>query len=197
MKQLTPDPWHTVAEKYPVGSRVQGKVISLMDTALSSNWKAVSKDWSIFRKCLGPARSPTVKNPPGWPAGRGRRAQRRSRTPQDLTRAQAGDGQSLGSGEGKYPIGSIIKGPVRNVTDFGIFVGIEEGIDGLGAYLRICQLDKKVKHPSELFKKGDIIEAKVLGNKRRKRAFLSRIQAAGARFRRLSRAPCFDDISLF
>jgi small subunit ribosomal protein S1 len=62
----------------------------------------------------------------------------------------------------KYPVGSIVKGPVRNITDFGIFVGIEEGIDGL-VHISDLHWTKKVKHPSELYKKGDIVEAKVLG----------------------------------
>jgi small subunit ribosomal protein S1 len=62
----------------------------------------------------------------------------------------------------KYPVGSIVKGPVRNITDFGIFVGIEEGIDGL-VHVSDLHWTKKVKHPSELYKKGDIVEAKVLG----------------------------------
>jgi len=62
----------------------------------------------------------------------------------------------------KYPVGSVVKGPVRNVTDFGIFVGVEEGIDGL-AHVSDLHWTKKIKHPSELYKKGDIIEAKVLG----------------------------------
>jgi small subunit ribosomal protein S1 len=62
----------------------------------------------------------------------------------------------------KYPVGSVVKGPVRNVTDFGIFVGIEEGIDGL-VHISDIHWTKKIKHPSELYKKGDIVEAKVLG----------------------------------
>jgi small subunit ribosomal protein S1 len=62
----------------------------------------------------------------------------------------------------KYPVGSMVKGPVRNITDFGIFVGIEEGIDGL-VHVSDLHWTKKVKHPSELFKKGDMVEAKVLG----------------------------------
>src|SRR3989442_10724401 len=61
----------------------------------------------------------------------------------------------------KYPIGSSIKGPVRNVTDFGIFVGIEEGIDGL-VHISDLHWTKKVKHPSDLYKKGDTVEAVVL-----------------------------------
>src|SRR2546422_954291 len=62
----------------------------------------------------------------------------------------------------KYPVGAIIKGPVRNVTDFGVFVGVEEGIDGL-VHISDLHWTKKIKHPSELYKKGDALEAKVLG----------------------------------
>jgi len=62
----------------------------------------------------------------------------------------------------KYPVGTVIKGPVRNLTDFGIFVGIEEGIDGL-VHISDLHWTKKLKHPSELYKKGDMVEAKVLG----------------------------------
>ncbi len=63
--------------------------------------------------------------------------------------------------EDKYPIGSVIKGQVRNVTDFGIFVGVEEGIDGL-VHVSDISWTHRVKHPSELYKKGDVVEAVVL-----------------------------------
>jgi small subunit ribosomal protein S1 len=59
-------------------------------------------------------------------------------------------------------VGSIVKGPVRNVTDFGVFVEVEDGIDGL-VHISDLHWTKKIKHPSELYKKGDVIEAKVLG----------------------------------
>jgi small subunit ribosomal protein S1 len=62
----------------------------------------------------------------------------------------------------KYPMGTVIKGPVRNVTDFGVFVEVEEGIDGL-VHVSDLHWTKKVKHPAELYKKGDVVEAKVLG----------------------------------
>jgi small subunit ribosomal protein S1 len=62
----------------------------------------------------------------------------------------------------KYPVGSVVNGPVRNITDFGVFVGIEEGIDGL-VHISDLHWSKKIKHPSELYKKGDIVQAKVLG----------------------------------
>ena len=63
--------------------------------------------------------------------------------------------------EDKYPIGSVIKGQVRNVTDFGVFVGVEEGIDGL-VHVSDISWTKHVKHPGDLYKKGDEVEAVVL-----------------------------------
>jgi small subunit ribosomal protein S1 len=63
--------------------------------------------------------------------------------------------------EEKYPVGTVIKGKVRNITDFGIFVGIEEGIDGL-VHVSDLSWTHRVKHPSELFQKGDEVEAVVL-----------------------------------
>jgi len=61
-----------------------------------------------------------------------------------------------------HPIGSHIQGKVKNVTDFGVFVGVADGIDGL-VHVSDLHWTKKIKHPSELYKKGDDIEAVVLG----------------------------------
>jgi small subunit ribosomal protein S1 len=61
----------------------------------------------------------------------------------------------------KYPVGAVIKGVVRNITDFGIFVGVEDGIDGL-VHVSDLSWTHRVKHPSELFAKGDEVEAVVL-----------------------------------
>src|SRR6185436_4998562 len=61
----------------------------------------------------------------------------------------------------KYPVGAVIKGVVRNITDFGIFVGVEEGIDGL-VHVSDLSWTHRVKHPSELYKKADEVEAVVL-----------------------------------
>jgi small subunit ribosomal protein S1 len=63
--------------------------------------------------------------------------------------------------EDKYPIGSVIKGQVRNVTDFGVFVGVEEGIDGL-VHVSDMSWTQRIKHPGEIYKKGDEVEAVVL-----------------------------------
>jgi small subunit ribosomal protein S1 len=163
MKQLTPDPWHTVAEKYPVGSRVQGKVISLMDygafVELESGIEGLVhiSEMSWTRKVAHPSKILEVGQQvevvvlnvdPGH-----------RRISLGLKQVMANPWEAA---KEKYPIGSIIKGPVRNVTDFGIFVGIEEGIDGL-VHISDLHWSKKIKHPSELFKKGDTVEAKVLG----------------------------------
>jgi small subunit ribosomal protein S1 len=63
--------------------------------------------------------------------------------------------------EQQYPVGSIVKGKVRNVTDFGIFVGIDEGIDGL-VHISDLTWGQRIRHPSEKYKKGDDVEARVL-----------------------------------
>jgi small subunit ribosomal protein S1 len=163
MKQLTPDPWQTVAEHYPVGSRIQGKVISLMDygafVELESgieglihisemSWtKKISHPSKILQ--IGQTVEVVVLNvDPGH-----------RRISLGLKQVMANPWEEA---KEKYPVGSIVKGPVRNVTDFGIFVGIEEGIDGL-VHISDLHWTKKLKHPSELYKKGDVVEAKVLG----------------------------------
>jgi len=163
MKQLTPDPWHTVAEKYAVGSRVQGKVISLMDygafVELESGIEGLIhiSEMSWTRKIAHPSKILQVGQQvevvvlnvdPGH-----------RRISLGLKQIMANPWEAA---KEKYPVGSVVQGPVRNITEFGIFVGIEEGIDGL-VHISDLHWSKKIKHPSELFKKGDVVEAKVLG----------------------------------
>jgi small subunit ribosomal protein S1 len=163
MKQLTPDPWHTVAERYAVGARVPGKVISLMDygafVELESGIEGLIhiSEMSWTRKIAHPSKVLQVGQnvevvilnvDPGH-----------RRISLGLKQVMANPWELA---KEKYPAGTIIKGPVRNITDFGIFVGIEEGIDGL-VHISDLHWSKKIKHPSELYKKGDMVEAKVLG----------------------------------
>ncbi|HEY7163475.1 MAG TPA: 30S ribosomal protein S1 [Candidatus Binatia bacterium] len=163
MKQLTPDPWHEVANKYPVGTRVQGKVISIMDygafVELESGIEGLIhiSEMSWTKKVAHPSKILQVGQmvevvvlnvDPGH-----------RRISLGLKQVMANPWEEA---KAKYPVGTVVKGPVRNVTDFGIFVGIEEGIDGL-VHISDLHWTKKVKHPSELYKKGDIVEAKVLG----------------------------------
>ncbi|HUK41252.1 MAG TPA: 30S ribosomal protein S1, partial [Candidatus Acidoferrales bacterium] len=163
MKQLTPDPWQTVAEKYAVGSRIQGKVISLMDygafVELESGIEGLIhiSEMSWTRKIAHPSKLLQV----------GQNVEvvvlnvdpNHRRISLGLKQVMANPWEEA---KEKYPVGSVVKGPVRNVTDFGIFVGIEEGIDGL-VHISDLHWTKKIKHPSELYKKGDIVEAVVLG----------------------------------
>jgi small subunit ribosomal protein S1 len=61
----------------------------------------------------------------------------------------------------KYPVGTTIEGKIKNITDFGLFIGIDEGIDGL-VHISDISWTKRIKHPSELYKKGDVVQAIVL-----------------------------------
>jgi len=163
MKQLTPDPWHTVAERFPVGARVQGKVISLMDygafVEIESGIEGLIhiSEMSWTKKISHPSKILQVGQPVEVLI---------LNVDPEHRRISLGLKQVLPNpweeARQKYPVGSVVKGPVRNITDFGIFVGIEEGIDGL-VHVSDLHWTKKIKHPSELYKKGDIVEARVLG----------------------------------
>ena len=163
MKQITPDPWESVTDQYPVDSRITGKVVGLTDYgAFVELEKGVEglihvSEMSWAKKLSHPSKVVQV--------GETVEAMVLNVDP-GRRRISLGLRQVLPNpwflAKEKYPEGSIVKGPVRNITDFGVFVGVEEGIDGL---IHISDLDwtKKIKHPSELYKKGDIVEAKVLG----------------------------------
>jgi len=163
MKQLTPDPWHEVAEKYPVGTRVQGKVISLMDygafVELESGIEGLIhiSEMSWTKKIAHPSKILQVGQTVEVVVLNVDPSHRRISL--GLKQVMANPWEEA---KEKYPVGSVVKGTVRNVTDFWIFVGIEEGIDGL-VHISDLHWTKKLKHPSELYKKGDIVEAKVLG----------------------------------
>ena len=163
MKQITPDPWESVAERYPVDSKITGKVVGLTDYgAFVELEKGVEglihvSEMSWAKKLSHPSKVVQV--------GETVEAMVLNVDP-GRRRISLGLRQVLPNpwflAKEKYPEGSIVKGPVRNITDFGVFVGVEEGIDGL---IHISDLDwtRKIKHPSELYKKGDMVEAKVLG----------------------------------
>jgi small subunit ribosomal protein S1 len=163
MKQITPDPWESVADRYPVDAKITGKVVGLTDYgAFVELEKGVEglihvSEMSWAKKLSHPSKVVQV--------GETVEAMVLNVDPA-RRRISLGLRQVLPNpwflAKEKYPEGSVITGPVRNITDFGVFVGVEEGIDGL---IHISDLDwtKKIKHPSELYKKGDVVEAKVLG----------------------------------
>jgi small subunit ribosomal protein S1 len=163
MKQILPDPWHAVGETYAVGTRVQGKVVSLVDYgAFVELEKGVEglihiSEMSWTKKIAHPSKVVQVGETVDVVV---------LNVDPNHRRISLGLKQVMPNpweqAKEKYPVGSVIQGPVRSVTDFGIFVGIEEGIDGL-VHVSDLHWTKKVKHPSELYKKGDVVEAKVLG----------------------------------
>lgn len=163
IKQIIPDPWNSVQEKYPVGSRVQGKVLSLMDygafVELENGVEGLIhvSEMSWTKKVQHPSKFLQVGETVEVAVLNVDPSHRRISL--GLKQAMPNPWMQL---KEKYPVGSIVNGPVRNVTDFGIFVGIEEGIDGL-VHISDLHWTRKVKHPAELYKKGDLVEAKVLG----------------------------------
>ncbi len=163
MKQIMPDPWNTVAEKFPIGTRLQGKVVSLVDYgAFVELERGVEglihiSEMSWTKKIAHPSKVVQVGEMVEVVV---------LNVDPNHRRISLGLKQVMPNpweqAKEKYPVGTVIKGPVRSVTDFGIFVGVEDGIDGL-VHVSDLHWTKKVKHPSELYKKGDIVEAKVLG----------------------------------
>jgi small subunit ribosomal protein S1 len=161
-KQIRPDPWEEVDLKYPVGAIVRGKVVSMPDYGCfieledgieglvhisEMTWnkrvkhpsKLVEIADTVEAKVLGV----DVEN---------------KRISLGMRQLESNPWDVV---EEAYPVGTIIKGAVRNITDFGIFVGIEEGIDGL-VHISDLSWSQRIKHPSEVFQKGDEVEARVL-----------------------------------
>ncbi|HXG19375.1 MAG TPA: 30S ribosomal protein S1 [Methylomirabilota bacterium] len=163
LKQLVPDPWSTVTERYTVGSRVRGKVVSLADYgAFVELEKGVEgllhvSEMSWTKRVTHPSKLFSVGDEVEVMILEVAPEHRRislglkqiSPNPWEVVRAS-------------HPVGSRIKGKIKSITDFGVFVEVGEGIDGL-AHISDLHWTKKVKHPSELFKKGDEVEAVVLG----------------------------------
>ena len=162
LKQIQEDPWLRAEEKYPVGTRVRGKVVSLTDYGAfveieqgveglihvsEMSWtKRVKHPNKILN--VGDEVEAVVLDIDA----------KAKRIALGMKQIEPNPWTLL---EEKYPIGSVIKGQVRNVTDFGIFVGVEEGIDGL-VHVSDISWTQRIKHPGELFKKGDVVEAVVL-----------------------------------
>jgi len=165
MKQLTEDPWLTVAERYPVGAKVRGKVVSLTDYGafieLEEGVEGLIhvSEMSWTKKVRHPSKLLVEKQEvEAVVLGIDIDAQRIS-----LGLKQLLDNPWKGLAE-RHPIGSKVTGKVRSITEFGIFVGIEEGIDGL-VHVSDFSWTKRIKDPKEiqnLYRKGDEVEALVL-----------------------------------
>jgi small subunit ribosomal protein S1 len=162
MKQLTDDPWSTAAEKYAVGSRVTGKVVSLTDygafVELEEGIEGLIhvSEMSWTRKIRHPSKVVSVGDKVEAIVLDIKPESRRISLGMKQVVPNPWDVISE-----KYPVGTTIEGKIKNITDFGLFIGIDEGIDGL-VHISDISWTKRIKHPSELFKKGDVIQAIVL-----------------------------------
>src|SRR5574340_830447 len=162
LKQLQADPWTTATVKYPVSARVKGKVVSLTDygafVELEQGVEGLIhvSEMSWSKKIKHPSKLLTVgQDVECQVLGLDQEAHRISL---GLKQVETNPWEQLTD---KYPIGSKIQGKVRNLTEFGAFVEVEDGIDGL-IHISDLSWTKRVKHPSEVLKKGDTVDAVVL-----------------------------------
>ena len=161
-KQLIADPWTVVGDQYPVGGRVSGKVVSLTDygafvelePGVDGLIHVSEMSWS--KRVKHPSKILNVGDTvEAMVLGVDSQARRISL---GLKQIEANPWLELAE---KYPVGTRITGAVRNLTEFGAFVEVEEGIDGL-IHISDMSWSKRLKHPSEALKKGDTVEAMVL-----------------------------------
>ncbi len=163
MKQLVPDPWNTVTERYAVEGHVNGKVVSLADYgAFVELEKGVEgllhvSELSWTKRITHPSKLLTVGQDLEVVVLEVSPEHRRI----SLGLKQVGPNPWEQVRE-NHPVGTRIHGKIKSITDFGVFVEIEEGIDGL-VHISDLHWTKKVKHPSELYKKGDEVDAVILG----------------------------------
>ena len=162
-KQLTPDPWLDAAERYPVGAHVHGRVLSVTDygafVELEQGIEGLvhlsemtwSKRLKHPSKLVKPGDEVDTVVLSVNPADR--------RISLGMKQLLENPWENLSE---RYPAGTIVEGRVRNLTDFGAFIEIEDGIDGL-VHVSNLSWTKRVKHPSEVVKKGEKVKAVVLG----------------------------------
>ena len=162
LKQKMTNPWDNIEAKFPIGTKVKGKVVSLMPygafvqlepgveglvhvTELS--WtKRIAKPGDVLKQ---------DQEVEAVVLGINRDEQKISLGVRQL------EGNPWDSAESKYVVGQKVKGKVRNLTSYGAFVELEEGIDGM-VHVSDMSWTRKINHPSEMLKKGDEIEANVL-----------------------------------
>ena len=162
LKQLKPDPWIDASNRFPVGTKVTGRVVNLTDYGafieIEEGVEALIhiSEMSWTRKAKHPSQIVSIGD-----------------TVEAVVLNLDTENKRVSLGmkqikpnpwdliEEKYPVGTIIEGRIKNITDFGLFIGIDEEIDGL-VHISDISWTKKIKHPSELYKKGDEIQAKVM-----------------------------------
>lgn len=161
-KQLTPDPWLDAEHRYPVGARVQGRIISVTDygafveleQGIEGLVHVSEMTWS--KRMKHPSKLVSVGDQVECVVLNVNPQERRISL--GMRQLASNPWDALHE---KYPVGATVEGRVRNLTDFGAFIEIEDGIDGL-VHVSNLSWTKRVKHPSEVLKKGDRVKAIVL-----------------------------------
>jgi small subunit ribosomal protein S1 len=162
LKQTTADPWSLVAEKFPVGAQLQGRVVSITDYgAFIELDKGVEglvhvSEMSWTRRVRHPSKIVAVGDVVDVvvlsldPA--------RKRISLGMKQIKANPWVTVAE---KYPVGTVLQGRIRNITEFGIFIGLDEGIDGM-VHVSDISWTKRIRHPGEIYKKGQEVQAIVL-----------------------------------
>ncbi|MGA9039184.1 MAG: 30S ribosomal protein S1 [Terriglobales bacterium] len=161
-KQLTPDPWLDAEHRYPVGAHVHGRVISVTDygafveleQGIEGLVHVSEMTWS--KRMKHPSKLVNVGDQVDCVVLSVNPTERRISL--GMRQLATNPWDAL---HDKYPVGAQVEGRVRNLTDFGAFIEIEDGIDGL-VHVSNLSWTKRVKHPSEVLKKGDRVKAVVL-----------------------------------
>ena len=162
LKQVLPDPWNSVLEKYPTGSRTKGKVVNVTDYGVfveleegieglvhisELTWSKKMKHPSKLVRIGDEVEVMVLDCDPV-----------KRRISLGMKQVEPNPWTLI---EERYPVGTKVVGRVKTVTDFGIFIGFEEGVDGL-VHVSEISWTKKIRHPSEFYKKGQEVEAVVL-----------------------------------
>jgi len=162
LKQIQPDPWRDAAMKYPLGRRIQGRVVSLTDYGAFLELEPGIEGLVHISEMSWTKR---IKHP-------SKMVNLNDTVEAVVLDVDEGNRKiSLGMKqiepnpwsliEEKYPVGTRVRGPVRNITNFGLFVGLEEGIDGL-VHVSDISWTEQIKHPKDKYNEGDEVEAIVL-----------------------------------
>ena len=162
IKQLTPDPWTGIEEKYPVEATVSGRIATLkkygafveLEEGVEGLVHISEMSWT--RKVMHPSELFRVGDIVETMVLSMDVAKKRISLSVKQLEPNPWDVITE-----EYPIGAIIEGKIKNITDFGVFVGIDKGIDGL-VHISDISWTKQIKHPSELYKKGDDVRAVIL-----------------------------------
>jgi small subunit ribosomal protein S1 len=171
LKQLTDDPWLLAGQKYQVGARVTGRVVSLTDygafVELESGLEGLIhvSEMSWTRKVRNP--SSVLKVGDMVESIILNMDLNNKRISLGMKQIEPNPWSTVAE---RYPIGTIIEGKIKNITDFGAFIGIDEGIDGL-VHISDISWTRRFKHPSEVFKKGDQVRAVILAIDREQERF--------------------------